>query len=106
MGITWTDAFFLALCSVCAGVLWWFLGGIIGAQSHHHDRWSWDLLVRARFLARHLRVFSAETIGGHEAEFIDDRPVDLLPALPWIARGLLCLAYLSVLCLWYVSKAS
>lgn len=106
MEITWTDTVFLTLCSLCTVVLWRFFGGSAGAPSHRYGRWRWTAMFQARFIAGQLSIFSAETVGGQEAEFIDDRPFDFSPAQPWIARGLVCLTYLSVLCLWYIAKTS
>jgi hypothetical protein len=34
-------------------------------------------------------VFSAETVKGQEAEFIDEHPRDFSVFLPWLARALL-----------------
>jgi hypothetical protein len=45
-------------------------------------------------------IFSAETVKGQEAEFIDEHPFDFSAILPRLARALLCVLYLLVILVW------
>ena len=102
MEITWTDRVFLTWCSGCACGLW-YLSRSIETQHLRRHRWRWVVPPQTRFFLRQLRVFSAVTVEGREAEFIDDRTVDIVPAMLRIVRGLSLMSLLAI-CLWCFSK--
>lgn len=97
MRTKWDDIALLLLYSVSFSVLWRLSGRL---HNPRFGRFLWDSLFRARALARRMWVFSAETVKGQEAEFIDEHPFDLSRFLPWLVRALLGVLYFLVLLAW------
>lgn len=99
MQAKWDDIVFLVLWTLSLGILWW-----LSARLHNprFGRFLWDSFFRVLALARRMWVFSAETVKGQEAEFIDEHPRDFSVFLPWLARALLSILYLFVLLLWII----
>ena len=93
------DIVFLVLCTLSFGILWWLSARL---HSPRLGRFVWDSFFRVLALARRMWVFSAETVKGQEAEFIDEHPRDLSVVLAWLARVLLFGLYLWVLFAWII----
>ena len=81
------------------GVLWWLAGKLRGPRL---GALCSDSLSDLRRALRRVVVFSAETVGGEEAEFIDEHRYDMSALLPWLVRVPLILVYLLAL-IWLTS---
>ncbi len=97
MQTKWDDIAFLLLYGVSFGILWRLSGRL---HNPRFGKFLWGSVLRARTLAHRMWVFSAETVKGQEAEFIDEHPFDLSKFLPWLVRALLCVLYFLVLLAW------
>ena len=94
------DVLFVVAVTVPFAVLWW-LSGRLHHPGFSAALWHWYVTLGGYSGISAFRLFSAESTDTHqEAEYTEERPVDITRALPWLARTLLLVLYLLALWIW------